>query len=100
LYCCHESTGHNFHGSAHGSNTEQIEIRDLPDVIRTSLQGEDYAGWTITAAYRGYMNDPADVQATDKEIYIVDLKSGDQMTTATFDKDGNRLDKIEPEDPE
>jgi hypothetical protein len=77
---------------------EQIEIRDLPEVIRTSLQGQDYMGWTITAAYKGQMNDPKDPLAPRKEIYIVGLRNGDQTTAVTFDKEGNRLDKIKPDD--
>jgi hypothetical protein len=77
---------------------EQIEVRDLPEVIRTSLQGQDYMGWTVTAAYKGHMPDPSDPLAPYKEIYIIDLKSGVKTTTVSFDKDGNRLDKMKRED--
>jgi hypothetical protein len=78
----------------------EIEIRDLPEVIRTSLQGQEYVGWTIMKAYKGHMNDPEDPLAPSLEIYIVDLKNGDQTTTAIFDKDGNRLDEIKPDGQE
>jgi hypothetical protein len=82
-------------GSQQDRMRTKIEIQDLPAPIRTSLQNQNYTGWTISSAYRGNMNDS---NGTSKEIYIVDLKKGNQTMTATFDKDGNRIDKTKPLD--
>src|SRR5215216_2599795 len=32
-------------------NRQQIEVSALPEAIRTSLQTQDYSGWTVSAAY-------------------------------------------------
>jgi hypothetical protein len=80
------------------SNSAADRVRDLPKNIKTALQGQDNVDITTTAAYESQMNDPKDLQTPNKEIYFVDLKYSAHTVTAISDKDGNRLDKIKPDD--
>jgi hypothetical protein len=77
---------------------QRIEVRDLPKNIKTALQRQDNVDIATTAAYESQMNDPKDLQTPNKEIYFVDLKYSAHTVTAISDKDGNRLDKIKPDD--
>jgi hypothetical protein len=70
---------------------QQIEVRELPDAVRTSLESQDYQGWTVSSAYRSTQKDASD-ETKSMEIYVVELKNGAETKTAKFDKDGNKLD--------
>jgi hypothetical protein len=98
---------------------ERINSRDLPDAIKRSLEGQEYRGWLVNAAYKtkGTMNpnqnqsDTTSAQqdttsvsgntgatgAYAQEVYVVELKNGAQTKTARFDKDGKKLDDQGPE---
>lgn len=85
---------------------ERINSRDLPDAIKRSLEGQEYRGWLINAAYKttgvsatgdqGVQTDTTSVSgntgAYGQEIYVVELKNGAQTKTVRFDKDGNPMD--------
>jgi hypothetical protein len=69
----------------------QIQITELPAAIQTSLQSQDYSGWTVATAYRGTQKDSSD-ETKSMEVYVVDLKNGAETKTVRFDKDGKKLD--------
>ena len=69
----------------------QIQVAELPEAIQTSLQSQDYSGWTVATAYRGTQKDSSD-ETKSMEVYVVDLKNGAETKTVRFDKDGKKLD--------
>jgi hypothetical protein len=71
---------------------QPIQASELPDAIKTSLQSQDYTGWTVAQAFTSKQTDAADATKT-TEVYIVELRNGAEMKTVTFDKAGNKLDK-------
>jgi hypothetical protein len=73
-------------------NREKIEIHELPEAVAEALKMNDYAGWTIDAAYKALMTDPQSPESEGEVVYIVDLKRKGEGTSIRFDKDGVRLD--------
>lgn len=71
---------------------EKVEIRDLPQAIRTELESTEYAGWNISSAYRTTQTESVD-ETQSMEVYVVELKSGADTQTIRFDRDGNRIDE-------
>lgn len=71
---------------------EKVEIRDLPQAIRTELESTEYAGWNISSAYRTTQTESVD-ETRSMEVYVVELKSGADTQTIRFDRDGNRMDE-------
>lgn len=89
---------------------EKINSRDLPDAVKRSLEGTEYRGWLVNAAYKskgvnGTMSSDStsSSQSADstsvstpgayaQEVFVVELKNGAQTKTVRFDKDGNKLD--------
>jgi hypothetical protein len=69
----------------------QIQVTELPEAIQTSLQSQDFSGWTVATAYRGTQKDASD-ETKSMEVYVVDLKNGAETKTVRFDKDGKKLD--------
>ncbi|MBT1699689.1 hypothetical protein KK083_22570 [Fulvivirgaceae bacterium PWU4] len=100
---------------------EKINSRDLPDAIKRSLEGQEYRGWLVNAAYKS--KGTSDMNQSDttsssssgqqdttsvsgntgntgayaQEMYVVELKNGAQTKTVRFDKDGKKLDGQGPE---
>lgn len=93
---------------------ERINSRDLPDAIKRSLEGQEYRGWLVNAAYK--TKGTSDMNQSDttaaqqdttsvsgntgayaQEMYVVELKNGAQTKTVRFDKDGKKLDGQGPE---
>ena len=93
---------------------ERINSRDLPDAVKRSLEGQEFRGWLINAAYKtkGLSGDNMQDQqnqdqnqsdttgvsgqnetgAYGEEVYVVELKNGAQTKTVRFSKDGEKLD--------
>jgi hypothetical protein len=95
---------------------EKINSRDLPDAVKRSLEGTEYRGWLVNAAYKskgvdgtmsgdststsGQTSQSSDSTSVSgntsgaygQEVYVVELKNGAQTKTVRFDKDGNKLD--------
>ena len=95
---------------------ERINSRDLPDAVKRSLEGQEFRGWLINAAYKtkgvsgentqDQQNQNQDQNQTDttgvsgqnetgaygEEVYVVELKNGAQTKTVRFSKDGEKLD--------
>jgi hypothetical protein len=75
----------------------QIQVSELPQPIKTSLESADYSGWTINTAYRSTQKDKVD-ETKSMEVYVVELKNGPDIKTARFDKDGNKLEDEKDKD--
>lgn len=56
----------------------KIKSEELPEAVKKSLEGQEYRGWLIDAAYH--------VKSTDS--YEVQLKNGAETKTVKFSKDG------------
>jgi len=57
---------------------EKIKPEELPEPVKTTLNGDEYKGWLVQTAYR--------VKA--KDVYEVELKKGAETKTLRFDKEG------------
>lgn len=57
----------------------KIKIEELPDAVKTALEGDSYKGWSADAAYYNKT----------KDIYEVDVKKGTETKTLKFNKDGS-----------
>jgi hypothetical protein len=59
----------------------KIKAEELPQTVKKSLEGEDYRGWLINAAYHNKT----------KGTYEVELKNGAETKTVKFDKEGKKI---------
>jgi hypothetical protein len=57
---------------------EKIKTSELPEAIKTTLNGDEYKGWLIQSAHRYKSQD----------LYEVELKKGAESKTIKFDKEG------------
>ena len=73
-------------------NREKIEIGQLPQPVRTALESEDYATWTVSAAYRSTQTESSD-ETKSMEVYVVEMKNGADTQIVKFDKDGNKVNE-------
>jgi hypothetical protein len=62
---------------------QPIAASELPAAIRTSLEGQDYSGWTVANTYKK--------EKEGKTMYIVELKNGAETKKVKFDAEGNKL---------
>lgn len=76
---------------------QQIQVSELPEAVRTSLESTDYSGWNVSAAYRSTQTKSSD-ETQPMEIYIVELKNGAETKSIHFDKDGNKISDEEKKD--
>jgi len=60
-----------------------VELSDLPDAIKKTLKGEEYAGWIAKNAF--YVADG-------NGHYEIELQKGKELQIVKFDKDGKKLD--------
>jgi hypothetical protein len=75
---------------------QQIQLSELPQAIKTSLESTDYAGWNISQAFRSTQKDASD-ETKSMEVYVVELKNGAETKSVKFDKDGNKIDEKKKE---
>ena len=73
-------------------NREKIEISQLPQPVKTALESEDYATWTISSAYRSTQTESSD-ETKSMEVYVVEMKNGADTQVVKFDKDGNKVNE-------
>lgn len=59
----------------------KIKAADLPDAVKTTLRGQDYAGWQISSVYK----------FSESGNFEIQLKNADEVKTVKFDKEGNIL---------
>ena len=100
----------------------KIKSQDLPDAVKSALEGQEFRGWLVNSAYKvdGSANSTSQtgsstsgsdstsvspstdistpVQTGNQEMYIVELKNGAQTKTVKFDKDGKKLEDEGMED--
>ena len=57
---------------------EKIKPEELPEQVKTTLNGDEYKGWLVQTAYR----------IKSKDVYEVELKKGAETKTLRFDKEG------------
>jgi hypothetical protein len=60
----------------------KIRTSELPAMVTQTLGNSNYAGWTVTSAYRTKANDE----------YLVEVKKDSQTRSYWFDKNGNRIE--------
>jgi len=99
----------------------KIKSQDLPDAVKSSLEGQEFRGWLVNSAYKvdgstsgsstsvsdstsvssdqsgqsgstGSQSGSVGAQTSGQELYIVELKNGAQTKTVRFDKDGKKLE--------
>jgi hypothetical protein len=63
---------------------EKVKIKpeELPAAVRTTLQSDDYTGWTIENAYKYPVS----------ETFEVEMKNDEESRVFKFDKDGNKIE--------
>ncbi|MBT1685706.1 hypothetical protein [Dawidia soli] len=59
----------------------KIKAEELPQTVKTALEGEEYRGWLINAAYHHKTAD----------TFEVELKNGAETKTIKFDKEGKKI---------
>jgi hypothetical protein len=64
--------------AAHQEDKVKIKNEELPEAVKTTLQGAEYKDWTVTAAYH--------VKSADQ--YEVELKKDAETKTVKLGKDG------------
>lgn len=57
---------------------EKIKPEELPDAVKTTLNGDEYKGWLVETAYK----------IKSKDVYEIELKKGAETKTLRFDKEG------------
>nr|WP_121273409.1 hypothetical protein [Pedobacter schmidteae] len=58
-----------------------VELKDLPEPVKKTLQADTVKDWTPTAAFL--------ITNTDKsEYYLINVKKGDETGSLRIDKDG------------
>lgn len=62
---------------------QAIATSELPASIQTTLQGQDYTGWTVANAYKK--------DKDGKTMYSVEMTKGTEKKMVKFDADGNVL---------
>jgi hypothetical protein len=60
---------------------QAIATSELPANIQTSLQGQDYTGWTVANAFKK--------EKDGKTFYAVELTNGSEKKMVKFDAEGN-----------
>lgn len=66
---------------------KEIQVSELPAMIREQLQSSDYTAWTVDKAYKK--------EKDGQPVYIVELKKGDDMKKIKFDAQGNVIKEKE-----
>lgn len=59
----------------------KIKAEELPQTVKTTLEGDEYRGWLINTAYHH----------KGKDVYEVELKNGAETKTIKFDKEGKKV---------
>ncbi len=64
-----------------------IDIRELPEVIKLKISGEDYSSWILQGAYKSMNNDGS--HRDNPQYYVVELKKDRETIRVWFDEKGN-----------
>lgn len=82
---------------------DRVQPTELPEEVKTALEGEDFRGWLISGAFKAdrsaaesdSTNSAPQNQAfgtEDEEIYIIELKNGAETKMVAFDKSGQEVE--------
>ena len=93
---------------------ERIQVTELPDEVKRSLEAQEYRGWLISGAFKAQSGDQSSMESdstsTDatqqqestnatgmeqEEVYIVELKNGAETKTVRFDSKGEIVEGME-----
>ena len=69
---------------------EVVAVSDLPAIIRQSLEGQEYSGWTVTEAYKK--------EKDGKVFYKVKMQNGAETKKVKFDEQGNKIKEMDGDD--
>lgn len=69
------------------TDKDAISPSELPANIREQLQGQDYASWTVSKAFRKMKNG--------QTVYAVELTNGTDKKKVKFDANGNVMKEKE-----
>jgi len=76
---------------------QQINIQELPEIIKQKVASQDYSSWILQAAYKVSAKS-GEAQVPDSVDYIIELKKDDETIRVRFDDAGNRKAERKPED--
>lgn len=69
--------------TAHQEQETPVRPEELPEAVKTVLSGENYAGWSITAASL--------VNGGENEYYKVELTKGEEKQVVKLNKEGQAV---------
>ena len=103
---------------------ERIQVTELPEEVKRSLEGQEYRGWLISGAFKAQSGQSGDQSTSpedqaamqsdttnaqgrepsanatgteEEEVYIVELKNGAETKTVHFDSKGEIVEGMESE---
>lgn len=65
--------------AAQQDNKTKIDVAALPAPVKTTLASDSYKGWTVSNAWQS------------GNLYIIELKNGENTKTVNLDKDGKQV---------
>jgi len=78
------NSGTNANVSINKQDKVAVKPEDLPEGIKKTIKGEEFAGWKITSAFL--------VTAPDKtQYYELNVKNGSEAARVKLDKDGKNV---------
>lgn len=67
-------------------NRKPIKPEDLPQAVKTTLQGQEYRDWSVSAAFH--------VKKDNAEYYEVELTRAMETKTVKLDKEGKKVETL------
>ena len=69
---------------------QEIDVRELPEIIKQKLGSQEYSSWILQSAYRQEGNGGNIAQPVDSVGYVVELKKGGATIRVRFDNRGRK----------
>ena len=69
---------------------KEIDVRELPEIIKQKLASPDYSSWILQSAYREEGDDGNITQPVDSVDYVVELRKGEATIRVRFDNAGKK----------
>lgn len=69
---------------------QEINIRELPEIIKQKLSSQQYSSWILQAAFREQRGSNIGADPADSSNYIVELRKDDATIRVRFNNVGNR----------
>ncbi len=64
-----------------------IDIRELPEIIKQKISGEEYSSWILQGAFKTMNNDRSGRDSA--QYYVVELRKESETIRVWFDEKGN-----------